>query len=197
MRNGRRMVTCLGLVVLGTLAASPSRGEQATAERESPGHGIGARAYFISRAVSMPLTRPPQNVAAWLDLTEGPLIVSTPDTGRHYVLPMRDRWEGVSVSPDAPIVGTRASDFLVALPSWQGPLPAGVARIDSPTRYVWIIDAAETGGIRGYDPARRVQAGYEVTDLREWARHPMRVTPEIGSVLRTMFLSIADEPGRR
>src|SRR4051812_36133269 len=38
--------------------------------------------------------------SAWLDLTDGPIIVSSDHThGRHYVLPMMDMWTEVFASP--------------------------------------------------------------------------------------------------
>src|SRR5262249_23658281 len=196
MRIGSRIVTFAGLFALSTLAASASSGEQAVGVLEAPGTGLSAHAYF-SPTASTGLARQPWHVVAWLDLSRAPLIVSTPDTGRHYVLPMLDMWTGVFASPGSQISGTRASNFLVALPSWQGPVPAGVERINSPTPYVWIIGPTEPRGTPAADAARRVQAGYKVTSLSEWATYPMTVTVDITSLLGTSILKIADAPEKR
>jgi len=130
-----------------------------------------------------------RDVVAWLDLTAGPLVVSALDRGRHYVVPMLDRWTGVFAAPGARIAGTRADDFLVAVSSWQGPLPAGIARIDSPTPYVCIISRAETDGPADPAGVRRMPAGYKVAPLSEWVRDRTPMAIEIGSVLDMRTLS--------
>jgi hypothetical protein len=78
--------------------------------------------------------------SAFLDLTDGPVVVSVPDTGgRYYLLPMLDMWTDVFASPGWRTTGTQAADYLVTPPGWSRAVPSGMTRISAPTPYVWII----------------------------------------------------------
>ena len=48
--------------------------------------------------------------AAWIDLREGPLVLSVPDTGgRYYVMPFMDAWTNVFAAIGKRTTGTEAS----------------------------------------------------------------------------------------
>jgi hypothetical protein len=112
--------------------------------------------------------------SAWLDLTEGPVIVSVPDTdGRYYLLPMLDMWTNVFAAPGWRTTGTEAGNFAIVPPGWVSEgheLPAGAQRIEAPTFYVWIIGRTKTDGPADYDAVHKIQAGFKITPLSRWGK---------------------------
>jgi len=118
--------------------------------------------------------------SAWLDLTSGPVIVSTADTGgRHFLLPMLDMWSDVSAVPGKRTSGTNAANFALVPPRWRGTLPPGVQRINAPTPYVWIIGRTQTNGPKDYDAVHKIQDGYRITLLADWGKPPRKPQQKI------------------
>ena len=101
----------------------------------------------------------------WADLTEGPVIVSVPDShDRYYMLPMLDMWTDVFAVPGWRTTGTDAGDFAFVPPGWDGELPEGVTRIDSPTPYVWMIGRTESS-VDAYPQVHKFQDGMKLKML--------------------------------
>jgi hypothetical protein len=118
----------------------------------------------------------------WIDLTQGPLVISAPDTaGRYYLLPMLDMWTDVFASPGWRTTGTKAGNFLLTPPGWKGAVPTGVAQIPAPTPYVWIIGRTKADGPQDYPAVNKIQEGYKVTRLSEWGKKstpfPVKIDP--------------------
>ena len=124
--------------------------------------------------------------SAWLDLTNGPVVVSTADTGGRYFLPpMLDMWTDVFAVPGKRTNGTGAANFALVPPGWSGNLPQDVERIDAPTPYVWIIGRTQTNGVRDYDAVHKVQDGYKITLLADWAKTPRVIEQKIDPAVDT------------
>jgi hypothetical protein len=108
----------------------------------------------------------------WADMTEGPVIVTVPDSGgRYYLLPMLDMWTDVFAAPGWRTTGTGPGHFAFVPPGWEGELPKGVTRIDSPTPYAWMIGRTESS-VESYDAVHQFQDGMKVTPLSDWGKQP-------------------------
>jgi hypothetical protein len=108
---------------------------------------------------------------AWLDLAQGPIVLSVPDTnGRYYLIEMLDGWTNVFASPGKRTTGTGKTDFAVTGPGWSGTLPVGLKEIKSPTSLVWIIGRTQTNGKADYGAVHAIQDGYKLTPVSVWGK---------------------------
>lgn len=77
----------------------------------------------------------------WLDLSQGPVLIDTPDMGeRYWTLGLLDAWTNPFAYVGRRTTGNRRQRTLVHGPGWRGSVPAGVDNvIAAPGQDVWII----------------------------------------------------------
>src|SRR5690242_13608857 len=77
--------------------------------------------------------------SAWLDLTDGPVVLSVPDThGHYYAATLVDMWAGVFASVGPRTTGTGRGSFALIGPDWTGAvLPPEIKPLAAPTSAVW------------------------------------------------------------
>lgn len=108
---------------------------------------------------------------AFLDLSKEPVVLHVPDTqGRYYLMPMLDAWTNVFASPGKRTTGTKAGDFAIAGPGWQGTLPPGVKKIQAPTNMAWIIGRTQCNGKDDYAAVNAIQRQYTLTPLSAYGK---------------------------
>ena len=101
----------------------------------------------------------------WADMSEGPVVIRVPDSAdRYYMLPMLDMWTDVFAVPGWRTTGTGPGNFAFVPPGWDGELPEGVTRIDSPTPYAWMIGRTESS-VETYPQVHKFQDGMQLSML--------------------------------
>lgn len=115
------------------------------------------------------------------DVSEEPLVVDVPDSGgRYYLLPLLDRWSDVYAVPGTRTTGNGAQTFAIVGPGWEGALPDGVRRYDSPTSGGWMGGRVQTNGVADYAAVHAFQDGLRAVPLSAWGTDAY--TPPIGEV---------------
>jgi hypothetical protein len=105
---------------------------------------------------------------AWVDLTAGPVLITTPDTdGRYYLASILDMWSEVFASLGKRTTGTEAGHFLLTPPRWKGSMPEGLPQgtvvLPAPTHYVWVIGRLQTDGEADFPAVHALQKGFTLT----------------------------------
>ncbi|MBL4539021.1 MAG: DUF1254 domain-containing protein [Oceanicaulis sp.] len=77
---------------------------------------------------------------AFLDLSEGPVLLSTPDFGeRDWMFQVLDAWTDVAGAPSRRLNGSGPHDVLILGPDQALPDGTGMAVMTVPTRTAWLI----------------------------------------------------------
>jgi hypothetical protein len=106
---------------------------------------------------------------AWLDLTEEPIILTTPATRkRYYSLQLLDAWTNVVASVSSQRTGTEKASVVIVGPGWTGRLPARLPRLHSRTSMACLIGRTQTNGKDDYIAVHAFQKQYLLTPLSSW-----------------------------
>ena len=97
-----------------------------------------------------------------LDLGKGPEILHVPDmAGRYYSIELVDPWLDIFADVGRRTTGTRAGDYLISGPHWEGAVPEGVTKIVSPSNSVSLIGRVLVEGdaylSTAYNLAKQIQ----------------------------------------
>jgi len=114
---------------------------------------------------------------AWVDLRDGPVILSHPDMGDRYFT-----FELASFTSDnfsyvgQRATGSGAGDFAIRGPGWDGELPAHVrATRLSLTAWIMVLGRTLVGGPDDLPAAHALQDQYRITSLTRWGKDPATI----------------------
>ena len=75
---------------------------------------------------------------AWLDLSQGPVLITIPEVPNRYWTVQATDWALNSFAYIGKRVNSPAGTYAYVPPGWQGELPEGVTRLESPTNGVFL-----------------------------------------------------------
>jgi hypothetical protein len=121
--------------------------------------------------------------SAWLDLRNGPVVISLPELhARHVVMPMIDAWGEIFASLGVRRRGTGAQHLVVVGPTWSGASTDDLPVLRAPTSAVWLLgrtlvdplDEGDQGPWNEYFLTPKCLRGGVVTDppATDWEAWP-------------------------
>jgi hypothetical protein len=80
-------------------------------------------------------------MGGWLDLREGPQVLHVPDmNGRYYSVQFTNPSNNtVFAYVGTRTTGTKAGDYLITGPNWNGQVPSGMKQVSSPKNSVLVL----------------------------------------------------------
>jgi len=114
---------------------------------------------------------------AWLNLSDGPILLTVPETiDRYYLVQIMDMWTDTFAGPSSRTTGSEGGQFLIVGPNWDGQLPETTSPeikeltndfrlIKSPTNQVWIMVRIEAGSETEYSIVHEIQDGYQLEQI--------------------------------
>jgi len=109
---------------------------------------------------------------AWVNLKDEPYILSVPEIAdRYYTMEIVDFMGDNFAYVGTRATGTRAGNYAIVGPDWQGTLPDGVKRLPpSSTPWIFILGRTYISGASDLDAAHAIQDKYKLTPLSQWGK---------------------------
>ena len=136
------------------------------------GKGLSLNRFYLNQTLATPTSKlAGANVDtiygfAWLDLSNGPVVVELPDGGdRYYSIQFIDAYETILGYAGNSATSAGPGAYVIAGPGWRGSLPKGAHRIDSPTSVVLALTRTLVKNASDLPAAQQLQASYTIGPL--------------------------------
>ena len=132
---------------------------------------------------------------AFCDVSREPLVLSVPQVGakRYYGMQLWDPNGDTFSYIGSRTTGRQAGDYALVGPGWQGVLPDGVKRIDSPYNGLVVWGRIGVDGPDDVQNARGIQDKLRLTPLSKFGKSDKQVPPDIEFSNKRVALSIPDD----
>ena len=109
----------------------------------------------------------------FVDLSQQPIILSAPNSnGRYYMVQIVDMWSNAFAYVGGTATGYQGGTYALVGPGWDGRLPAGVTRIDCPTRWIELQPRVHVKNAADLANARKVLHAITATGLAQYGGGP-------------------------
>jgi hypothetical protein len=117
----------------------------------------------------------------FMDLSGEPVVLSYPNMGKRYFLfPIYDAWTTIVAAPGSRTTGGAAQKVLIAGPSWNGTVPAGMTLVKLPSNLGFIIGRIYSDGTPAdLAQVHALQAQFKLVPLSAYGK---AYTPPPGQV---------------
>jgi hypothetical protein len=106
----------------------------------------------------------------WLDLNKGPQVLHVPGmAGRYYSIQFTDPSKNTNFAyVGKRTTGTRAGDFLITGPGWEGTVPQGMKQVASPNKSVLVLGRVFVENNSDLSTAYDLTKQIQLTPLNQW-----------------------------
>ncbi len=107
--------------------------------------------------------------SGWFELDRGPFIIHVPKTdGRYYSLQFNDSYTNAFAFIGKRATGSGEGYYALTGPGWNGKLPGGVKKIESPTNLVWVIGRTMFFGKDDIEYVKKLQSQMTFTPISDF-----------------------------